>query len=745
MIELGLIFISFTAFFYVLFKRAEINNALLLSLGVVPAVISIELQFLYLLTPGNSNFFYKIIFILTAVVLGFIALKLTKKEFLKFNVKKISFVIIPILISLVVFCNIPESFDIFDPISYGILGKTLFARASLVDYPFVSVSREVFNFSWFAHPLGIPLFYSFLHLFNSSILINFVSSYYYFLTCLLVFYYLNEEKGLWVAILGTLLSMLVPVMVYLGKDGFIGPFRMFFFTSLIVVFSKIKDKKPIFSGFFTGLAMNTHLIGILVLPPSFFFFIKGKKINFKGAIIHGVCTLVFGGFAYINNILKFSSFNTTTYLSGFYPEFAKEFIKWHLDRKGIDSISQMLTKGILGPFTSIEYFGLFFWVIVILIVINGKKILKSQIFLTAMPFLGLFLVFHMNPSLTNTFHMDSRYIATFIPILTMVSFYKYEKNWKNIILTVAVFISIFVGYEKVPWFYKSRKVEFKSVVNYINNNIDEKEGILSRRFPFTQYYCEKYKTYSILDPKLSKLLSATSLNQFMEILEKHKIKYILTSRDDGHPFENKTYIKEMLKIPGITSLAFKTEGNGFWLFKIDKYKVEYNSNKFKKLFDWNVDSSYPIKTYSNKKNGTKLFLNYDKKGMLITVPFENSSSIVSFSKDKVWQKNVSYINVSTGLYQLEFNGYSLTGKIKLHPFVILYDEKGVEVKSYSGFVYLNDENKKHVAQFKKEIPFKSTEYLLFPQNACKAIIGINFYTDKGCIYLEEVNLNKAEE
>jgi len=744
MIELVLILVSFSAFFWVLFEKSKINHAFVIALGVAPAVISIELQFLYLFFPSYSNSFYRIVFILTATALAFLSLKINKQGFTKLDFKKIAFTIIPVLISLYVFSHIPKSFDIFDPISYGILGKIFFNSASLSDYPFVNISREVFNFSWFTHPLGIPLIYSFLYLFDSSILINFVSSYYYFLTTLLVFWFLFEERGIMTAILGTTLSMLVPVMVYLGKDGFAGPFRIFFFTVLIIIFAKIKDEKPIISGFFTGLAMNTHLIGILAFPSSFFLFIKNKKLNFKGAFFHGVIAILVGSFSYVNNFLKFGSFNTTTYLSSFYPKFAKEFIKWHLDRKGIDSISTMLSKGILGPFTGIQYFGLFFWITVVLFIINRKKILKSSIFFAFIPFFALFLFFHLNPSLTNTFHMDSRYIATFIPGLIIVVFYGFEKKWKNTILAFVVLSSVIVGYREAPWFYKSRKVEFQSIVDYINTAVPQEDAILSRRFPFTQYYCDNHKTYSILDPKISSLLKANSLNEFLQLLKKNKIKYILTSRDDGHPFENKTFVKEIIKFPKLATLAFKTKGNGFWLYKINKYKINGNTKNLKKSFCWTVNSPFPVVSYKNKKNDIKFFINFEEKGVLLTIPYANSSSIFALSKEKVWKKNAEYIPTTEGVYKLVFTGYSLVKKIKISPFVFVYDKKGNRIKSFSGYCYIKKESKQYIVNFKKKNIFKSTDYMVFPKGTVKAIIGINFYSDKGVVFLENIYLEKVE-
>ncbi len=746
MIDLSFVLIltAICLFVWLVFKKQALEFPFILSLGVTPLLVSIELQFLYLLTPHKSFFFYKVGFWVTGIVAFAFFLFYKKKYKIQFEFRQSYLLLIPLFVSLYTILNTVTGFDIFDPISYGILGKIFYLNASLADYPFITPNRAEYIFSWFAHPLGMPLIYSFLHLFKVSFVIPFVSVWYYTLTSFLVFSYLQKKQNTLTAILGTVFAMLVPVVVYLGKDGFAGSVRMFCFTALVIVLSEIKGNKPFISGLFTGLAMNTHLIGILTLPPSLVFFVKSKRIMIKKAILHIATAIFTGGVIYFNDLLKIHTIKPMSYICNFYPDFAKEFIKWHLERKGIFSFNDMIVKGILSPFTNINSFGLFFWIVIIFLIVNFKKVKKSQIAISTLPFLGLFLLLHCYPSMKNTFHMDARYIATFIPLITLSVFFKFEKNVKSIVFAILVFMSVFVGYKYAPWFYKHRAKEYKQVTDYINKFVDKKDGIISRRFPFTQYYCENHKTYSILDPKLAALHSAKNVNEFLQILKNHKIKYIITSRNDSHPFENKTFVKEILQITNLSSLIFKTKGNGFWLFKINNYQTKYNTKKFQTVFTWTVKSNFPVTVYLNKKNKAKLLLSYFDKTMLLTAPYEHSSAIFSLSKGKVWKKNVAYINVTNGLYKLSFKGHSLIGKKKIHPFLICYDKNGRKLKGFSGYIVFDKKNKEHFVKFKNETPFKTTNYVLLPKNTYKCIIGVNFYSDKGALEIEEISLKKAE-
>jgi hypothetical protein len=94
---------------------------------------------------------------------------------------------------------------------------------------------------------------------------------------------------------------------------------------------------------------------------------------------------------------------------------------------------------------------------------------------------------------------------------------------------------------------------------------------------------------------------------------------------------------------------------------------------------------------------------------------------------------------------LSFKGCALSGKMKIHPFLICYDKNGKKLQQFSGFIVFDTYNKEYFVQFKNKTPFKTTAYALLPEKTAKCIIGINFYSDKGNLQIEQILLKRAEQ
>ncbi|BBB31838.1 hypothetical protein TTHT_0212 [Thermotomaculum hydrothermale] len=144
----------FFSFLFLSLKKG-IDFPVIFSFSVTLPSIACLLYYLYLLFPGNSHTFYRI-FLLTSSILFFIfSFIYYSKNGEKGRFKPDLWFLIPVFVSSIIFVFTARFYPDYDPLSYALIGKTVFKYSSLSHYPFVEKKCFAAYFFILLSPPGI--------------------------------------------------------------------------------------------------------------------------------------------------------------------------------------------------------------------------------------------------------------------------------------------------------------------------------------------------------------------------------------------------------------------------------------------------------------------------------------------------------------------------------------------------------------------------------------------------------------
>jgi len=259
--------------------------------------------------------------------------------------------------------------------------------------------------------------------------------------------------------------------------------------------------------------------------------------------------------------------------------------------------------------------------------------------------------------------------------------------------------------------------------------------------------------FNSFDYDLEEFLKWTDSSPLLNYLKKKKYSYVVLKKDCKEKFKN---IKPFL--------SFVTEIDGYKIYTID-FKKE-KKKVFENIFNWNVNSDLPFVFYRNKKSLGKGFLFCLSDSIIVGASKPNLFFMLAFAKDKLWKKNIAYIPVSKGYYEIEFNGESLTENTFVTPMIMLYNKTGQRLKtiealplkfekgkkfykvkfknSFSPFFTRSVKEKKDIAKGFR-LPYFKSNLFFVNQNVDKIALSLYFYNKKGFFSLKEVKVNKLLE
>jgi len=312
-----------------------------------------------------------------------------------------------------------------DQLVYATQGK-IFARDALIQYKNSYFDNET-KFLYLAlHGFSYTLFSTINYLYNYAF--NFtgdlyflnISNYYLVLITLLVFsqllYYLPKNFRHY-AFFGVALFLLSPVIAVLGYSRSIDSYRVFLLFTVAILFNRYLDKKNtpnlVLYGVTLGLSTNSHATGLIfgaITLVSTLVFSNSFRPGLKNFALLLLLTVIFGAYHYpvqivwgdgwkfgrnyngvSSNIINIAN-NAVETITGSEPiktltvaqntaenkpneaEPMKELFLMPTDTvaREIETTKDFIKNGFLGIFFRFHYFGVFNWLLPILIVVYHK-------------------------------------------------------------------------------------------------------------------------------------------------------------------------------------------------------------------------------------------------------------------------------------------------------------------------------------------------------------------------------------
>ncbi len=716
------LFAFFIAFFLLfLFKRIEFP--VIFSLAVAPVSISCCLYYLYLLFPAREVQFYRGFLITIALIFLSFSLFFYLKEKRGKKVDIDFWFLIPVVISSIIFFFVSRFYSDYDPLSYALIGKTIFKQSSLTFYPFVEANVNRPIFSYFYHPPVLPLIYAFLYLFKLNFLMYFVGSYFYFVLNLFVFGFFKKRYGVVAAFFVLVFLAFTPGFVELSRSNFTGSLRMLFFAFSLYYISVYSLDSPvvILAG---GFALFSHSIGLLIIPALFFAeVLKDKKLIFKKHFKAFGLMFFLGGFQYFLNILKFGSLDTRGYILGFYGDIGKHFIQYQFDERHLIGFKNRIVNGFFNFVFQFKHFGLSFLIAFILYFVSVyKNFYKNILVKWSVVFIGLYMFFHFLPLKGGIFIMTYRYIFTIFPLLLLALSPLFKsKNFR-----LFFYYLTFVNFALVLLFanpFKPKVFWYKEMRDFISSSFKGNKKVLVEHLPSFFFYNEGIDGKEMMDPDLSEFYKIKDVYTAMEFLREKGYTHILMPyRPD--PFATDTCLIKIFRYPFLVK-TLKTYYHCS-LFKINYENMELLKKKPELIFKWEGNESIPVFFYKHKKEaegkGGFLF----KNGKL-EVFADNKGFAFAFSKDKVWRENSCYIAIDDKDWIiLKFKADFVSDNKKIFPFLHKKTEDGF---NDLGLRWVR-EGDYYFALAKSPYFRVYTPYIDVKGVNCVAP-GINFYLDGG--------------
>lgn len=717
------VFLAFFSGFLFVFLKKKVDFPFVFSFSLTPVSIALTLYYLYLLFPGKTHLFYRVSLLFVSVFFVLLAFFYYFKSEEKPEIKPDISYLVPIAVSAVIFFFVAKFYPDYDPLSYALIGKTIFKLSSLKLYPFVEVNVSRPIFSYFYHPPVLSLIYAFLYLFKLNSLMFFVGSYFYLFLNLFIFGFFKKRFGVLTAIFVLLFVAFTPGFFELSRSNFTGSLRMLFFAFSLYYVSRYSLNSPpvILSG---GFALFSHSIGLLILPMLFLAeAVKDKKIDFKKHFIAFSSMFFIGGFQYLLNILKFHALDTRGYILGFYGKIGEHFIDYQFAERHLIGFKDKLLNGYFNFIFQFKRFGLSFLIAFVLYVLSVLKYFKKNaIVKLSVIFAGIYLFFHFIPLKGGIFIMTYRYIFTIFPVLVLGFAPLFEKKGFRLFFYYLVFVNLCLIFLFANPFYE-KKFWYKEMKDYISSNFKGNEKVLIDHLPSFFFYNEGINGKELMDVDLHAFYKIKDVYKAMEYLKENGYTHILMPyRPD--PFASDTSVVKIFRYPFLVK-PLKTYYHCS-LFRIEYKNMGLLKKKMETVFKWDGGKNIPVFFYKHKKDAKgKGGYVFNDKG--IKVFASNKGFAFAFAKDKVWRKNSCYIDINGKVWiKLKFKADFVSDNRKIFPFL--------HKKSDNGFSDLGlrwvKKGDVYFALAKSPYFRVYTPYIEVSEGKCVAP-GINFYLSGG--------------
>ena len=669
------VFLAFFSGFLFVFLKKKVAYPLIFSFSVTPVSIALTLYYLYLLFPEKTHGFYRAFLLLFSLLFFFSAFFCYFKSKGKHNFKVDYSYLVPIVLSSVIFFFVARFYSDYDPLSYALIGKTIFKLSSLKLYPFVEVNVSRPIFSYFYHPPVLSLIYAFLYLFKLNFLMFYIGSYFYFFLNLFLFGFFKKRFGILNATFVLLFIAFTPGFFELSRANFTGSMRMLFFAFSLYYVSRysLNSLPVILSG---GFALFSHSIGLLILPMLFLAeVVKDKKIDLKKHFIAFSSMFFIGGFQYFLNILKFHALDTRGYILNFYGKIGEHFVNYQFAERHLIGFKDKLVNGYFNFIFQFKKFGLSFLVAFALYVLSVLKYFKkSAIVKISVVFAGIYMFFHFIPLKGGIFIMTYRYIFTILPVLVLGFAPLFEKKGFRLFFYYLVFVNLGLILLFANPFYE-KEFWYKDMKDYIGSHFKGNEKVLIDHLPSFFFYNEGINGKELMDPDLYRFYKIQDVYKAMEYLKGNGFTHILMPfRPD--PFASDTSVVNIFRYPFLVE-PLKTYYHCS-LFKIKYENMDLLKKKMETVFKWDGGKNIPVFFYKHKKEAKgKGGYVFNNKG--IKVFASNKGLAFAFAKDKVWRKNSCYIDVSGKTWiRLKFKADFVSDNSKIFPFIHRKSEKSFD-------------------------------------------------------------------
>ena len=667
------VFFAFFSGFLFVFLKKKVDFPVIFSFSLTPVSIALVLYYAYLIFPEKSFLFYRAFLLSFSVFFMLFAFFSYYKSLQKQRIRIDFSFIIPIVVSSLILFYVSGFFPDYDPLSYALIGKTIFKASSLKLYPFVEANVRRPVFSYFYHPPVLPLIYAFLYLFKLNSLMFYVGAYFYFFLNLFIFGFFKKRAGFLPALFVLLFVAFTPGFFELSRSNFTGSVRMLFFAfSLYYVSNHRLDSLPvILSG---GFALFSHSIGLLILPMLFLAeVVKDKRIDFKKHFVAFSSMFFIGGFQYLLNLIKFHALDTRAYILGFYGKIGKHFVDYQFAQRHLIGLKEKLLNGYLNFVFQFNRFGLSFLIAFALYFFAVLRFFKRDVLVkTSVLFTLVYLFFHLLPLKGGIFIMTYRYIYTIFPIVVLGIAPLFKTKGFRLFFYYLVFVNLCLILLFANPFYE-KKFWYKEMRDYIARNFSGNERVLIDHLPSFFFYNEDVKGKELMDVDLYPFYKIKDVYKALEYLKNHGYTHILMPYEPD-PFAKDTALIKIFRYPFLVE-PLKTYYHCS-LFRI-RYENMYLLKKdMETVFRWNGGKTTPVFFYKHKKEAIgKGGYTFTERG--IRVFASNKGFAFAFAKDKVWRKNSCYIDVGGKVWiKLKFKADFVSDNRKIFPFLHKKSDNG---------------------------------------------------------------------
>ncbi|GEM_PF-3495985 len=661
-----IVFVAFFLGFLFLFFKKSIDFPVIFSFSVTPVSIGCVLYYAYLLFPERAYNFYRLLLLVVSLLFFFLSFFYYLKSEEKGKLRIDYWFVLPLALSSIIFFFVANFYPDYDPLSYALIGKTIFKYSSLKLYPFVeaNVSRPVF--SYFYHPPVLPVIYSFLYLFKLNFLMYYVGSYFYLFLNLFVFFFFKKRYGLLAAFFVLVFFAFTPGYVELSRANFTGSLRMLFFAFSLYYISiySLNSLPVILAG---GFALFSHSIGLLVLPALFFAeLIKDRKLLFRKHFEAFSLMFFLGGFQYFLNLLKFHALDTRGYLLGFYGKIGEHFINYQFDERHLIGLKERLVNGFFNFVFQFKRFGLSFLISFVFYLFSLAKNVRDNLLVKlSLVFAGIYLFFHFLPVKGGIFIMTYRYIFTIFPVLILGLSPLLKSKKVRLVFYYLVFVNLSLSLLFANPFNK-KEFWYKEMKDYISENFTGSEKVLVDHLPSFFFYNDGVRGKELMDPDLYQFYKIKDVYSAVEYLKKEGYTHILMPyRPD--PFASDTCVVKIFQYPFLVT-ALKTYYHCS-LFKINYENAYLLKKEMSPIFKWDGKKKIPVFFYKHKKNARgKGGYRFVENG--IEVFSENKGFAFAFAKNKVWKRDSCYIALKGEKWiKLKFKANFVSDNAKIFPFL----------------------------------------------------------------------------
>ena len=517
--------------------KISVTTSLTLAFSLTPILTGQILYILFILSPKNNYPFYHAASLTILALLIYVFIRLGDLKSLLHQIPRLSlkldfmsrFYLITI-VSVLVFVFVRL---IYWPIEWG----------DQIEYYFMSHSYFVTRSVWtdVLHPLlgkvtvgirpGLPMIASFTALFNSNNIVmerqlQFIIFYYFILSLLFLYILVRDQtKSKKIG----LLAVFLLISCFFFTNFVIFGFKEIIIIALILacymlfkeyihnskekVVLRVTLLRAVFLGMLLGAMSFIHFTGSVSAIFVFVPFIVILPLNIKNKIIIAIITILIMYLSSLGEtkyfiiwaikglrIPPFLSAENTTLISIiqnliFSPNIQDSFSTGELGSFGIVSLLDPLLKGKMQFLTQIQSFGLVFWFVICLVLLNIRNVLRDKVNVIVGLFSLLFLLLIFNPlSLINhqssyVFLVSPKYYLIILPtiiILALGNYTLFIRILLGIKHSMIIFISLtLLIFNTIFYLYMNRFVNLIGIFIPLHYRSDE-------------YYIGKFREFTLL-------------------------------------------------------------------------------------------------------------------------------------------------------------------------------------------------------------------------------------------------------